>query len=484
MIVQMGPMLLSLGAEGGADAQPLSREDLAALLRELGIPVANGTTADAPAEGAFARLLDTEEDGARDVESLAEALRRLEIDASDTEEPSVLSEMTSMPAVLLYELLAWPLAEQVSLAVQSIVASSDVQDGCASLCVEALGAEGVPDDAPLPLGPGARYAPLENTPHSPGVKAGDTDLPTPADTPRLSEVGAMAGDGAEPTEVPSLAETQMAGSAIGLLGDVPAGEDGPRGGPLTLMQRGDRPPGKASGAAEAPDYPARRQSAEERASPRVSPSLPRPFVPRADDHLRDVEPATTVMEPSARASSESVKNGVLGTVVADVSVPEPRPGADTSGVAPTRDEHSASVLSLMENPEDVARSLAGEIRHLALTGSREAVLRLRPPELGEMRIRLSLDSGRLTVDMTVESAPVRAAVVDNLGQLEAALAERGFQGAAVSIEVGDGSTQGGSSGRASSGGSTPARRDRVQLSGHRAVAVAGPVSEAGVDCWV
>ncbi|HDQ14857.1 MAG TPA: flagellar hook-length control protein FliK [Sediminispirochaeta sp.] len=70
-------------------------------------------------------------------------------------------------------------------------------------------------------------------------------------------------------------------------------------------------------------------------------------------------------------------------------------------------------------------------------GAGEIKLDLKPAELGQVRIRLSLENNNIAGRIFVENSSVKEAFDQNLQQLYRAFKEQGFDGASLNVTVGD-----------------------------------------------
>jgi flagellar hook-length control protein FliK len=139
-------------------------------------------------------------------------------------------------------------------------------------------------------------------------------------------------------------------------------------------------------------------------------------------------PAPAVAAVPVAAASAPAASTTTGTSsgAAPASAPQTeaiaRTGRRAGEVASaTRGERSAEAQS--------ARLLHRVARAFAAAQQRdgEIQLRLSPPELGSLRLRVHVSDGAVTARLEVETAAAQAALTDNLPQLRERLAEQGLR---------------------------------------------------------
>lgn len=91
-------------------------------------------------------------------------------------------------------------------------------------------------------------------------------------------------------------------------------------------------------------------------------------------------------------------------------------GAPAQGGAPLSDAQQARLLQRVSRAFRAAEEGGGEVR-----------IRLSPPELGSMKLELSLQSGVLQAKLEVETQQAQAVLLDNLAALRERLAEQGIR---------------------------------------------------------
>ncbi len=132
-----------------------------------------------------------------------------------------------------------------------------------------------------------------------------------------------------------------------------------------------------------------------------------------------------------------------------------RPGANANGAAPANSQprlplHLASRSGapsegrLQLTNADQVRFIQRVARAFQAAGARDGTIRLRlsPPELGSMRLEVTVQGGVMTAQIQVETAAARALLVDNLGALRERLAEQGIKVEQFDIDLTDRQTGG------------------------------------------
>jgi len=79
----------------------------------------------------------------------------------------------------------------------------------------------------------------------------------------------------------------------------------------------------------------------------------------------------------------------------------------------------------------IARDISAQL----LRGNTEMRIALKPEHLGEMRVRIVLEADNVTMSMRVESAPVKAMLEANAGQLREALLQHGIRVGGFDVDV-------------------------------------------------
>ena len=65
-------------------------------------------------------------------------------------------------------------------------------------------------------------------------------------------------------------------------------------------------------------------------------------------------------------------------------------------------------------------------------------MRLNPPELGSVRLTMTMNEGELRMSMQTTTESARQVIAQNLDGLRATLVEQGYDVARLSVSVGDG----------------------------------------------
>jgi hypothetical protein len=178
--------------------------------------------------------------------------------------------------------------------------------------------------------------------------------------------------------------------------------------------------------------------------PVASPSPAEPASPRPSSAPGSLDPAPA--PERTRAEEEGA--------AATPSAPSPPPGKASGGAPPTSESprpgdpapSPSSVLSAgLASPaageltrssraaspvrlRELAERVGAEVRLLVREGRSEARISLRPPELGEVRIRLAYEGSALSAVISADSAAAADALVAALGDLR-----RSLEGLGVSV---------------------------------------------------
>ncbi|CAJ49319.1 flagellar hook-length control protein FliK [Bordetella avium] len=217
-----------------------------------------------------------------------------------------------------------------------------------------------------------------------------------------------------------------------------------------------------------------------------------PLAARAEEApvLKAAETAPTVTRPAARAALPEI------TQTTSASEPAPQPAAPIAPRMPVPElpmaakaapaeplAHEAFSAAIMAQPQSLARQLASDATpallgpHIAspvgatqwgqelsrqvisfsqnlAQGTHTAELRLDPPDLGPLRITLSINDGIANASFTSAHAAVRQAVESALPQLQQALSQAGISlGQANVGEQGQQAMTGGGQSQGQQGGS-------------------------------
>lgn len=135
-------------------------------------------------------------------------------------------------------------------------------------------------------------------------------------------------------------------------------------------------------------------------------------------------PPAAGREAIARSSGgEQPAAGPRGEVAppaAIVTPPAPPPAATTASTA-------TAPLARATNAAELAHELGARMRMAVREGGRELVVSLRPAELGQLTVRVTVVDGALTAQIAADRPEAARMLQQSLGQLNAVLAELGFQ---------------------------------------------------------
>jgi flagellar hook-length control protein FliK len=158
----------------------------------------------------------------------------------------------------------------------------------------------------------------------------------------------------------------------------------------------------------------------------VKTAAPDPTLGPAVATSQDAPAAPDAKDAVSRAPAESVASQANNTPAIDTSARAPHTSRlSAQALAPTQAKgtssggvefDSAKFLHRVTRAFAVAQERGGEVR-----------LRLSPPELGALRLDVSLRDGVLVAHMQTETTAARAALLDNLPTLRDRLAEQGVR---------------------------------------------------------
>jgi flagellar hook-length control protein FliK len=167
--------------------------------------------------------------------------------------------------------------------------------------------------------------------------------------------------------------------------------------------------------------------------------------------------ADPVAEPAPAADPGAASNGVHSTAQADgAAVGTVNANAVQSQSAAGRNSGKETTQGL-----DSAKFVQRVANAFSAVGQRNGSIRLKlyPPELGSLRMEITVKNGTLNARVEAETAAARSALVDNLPLLRERLAEQGIKVARFDVEVSD-QSQGGPSERPDGGGQSFRQADR------------------------
>ena len=155
---------------------------------------------------------------------------------------------------------------------------------------------------------------------------------------------------------------------------------------------------------------------------------------RVDPKTLSIEPATTAGEPQVETPEEAIKPGG-GTAESQSNVPI-RTAANRTG-------RSAAAEATQETTEpgavDRTRFVGRVARAFRAMGDRDGTVRLRlsPPELGSLRIEISVRNGIMTARVEAETATARNLLLDNLPALRERLAQQDIKIEQFDVDLSD-----------------------------------------------
>ena len=299
----------------------------------------------------------------------------------------------------------------------------------------------------------------------PGTPVGDT-VPIPADHPGVTGVSATDFGSASGDRIPT---TETSVSAM--VGDSVD--------PMRTVETSGLPAISPERAAEVSRIEVATTSAESRQSPAVAGRIE---VPDARSSARASTAAPT-LEPSARpvdrrrseaaeekrpaavARAEKVNQAVQDArlqssasnpAASSAMVSESAPGSvrGTASTAQTLPNHSAGAAPESAD-EGRSRTMPGVGRGLETLARQRGgtlTMRLDPPSLGQLKLEMKMNAGRVTVLLTSASDSARSLLRDNLGSLRQALEDRGLAVDRLAVETAGRTSEGSSNQRSENRG--------------------------------
>ena len=187
----------------------------------------------------------------------------------------------------------------------------------------------------------------------------------------------------------------------------------------------------------------------------VSADVAQPVAAKDGPAMPQIE--TTPASPEPQAT-------IPEAVTADVSTPTSGPQATPSGEAVTAVESRATNIQSRVNTADgtgkgtteavdSAKFVQRVANAFTALGQRSGPVRLKlyPPELGSLRMEITVKNGTLSAKVEAETAAARSLLVDNLPMLRERLSEQGIRVDRFDVGVSD-QSQGGSPERPDDGG--------------------------------
>ena len=339
---------------------------------------------------------------------------------------------------------------------------------------------------PRPSSPGSISAPDEPTPFGARLSsaalfagtdlsrnvdsrfAGDeTALPSPGprgsfETARVQTVR-PAGVGSTPTE----GKLPLFGSGPPLAAPVSPGEgvaprasalNPPAAGPGSIGLTSDGPATLHGAASTDPGGAGIGGTADALGTPAFAPSAPfvrttGPALPAQLDEAGagpEVEPASLAPALGGETSAAASNAGAGGTIPSPVAPSVPVPGSPVPPVPVQRFDVEWGELG---------RALPRSIRVTLAAGGREAVLRLEPPELGAIRVELTLDGERLSTRIQAERPEVALRIEQQRSELQKGLESVGIRLDHLQVETRSVGPETGARGSHPSFGTPDGRRD-------------------------
>ena len=158
---------------------------------------------------------------------------------------------------------------------------------------------------------------------------------------------------------------------------------------------------------------------------------------------RDQAAAETAARPST--SSASSASSTSSPIAAESSIVDPSAGRSSAGLAKPMSgsaeaqslPNSSASLAPQDAETDPRRTAAGVARGLQALSAQKGgslIMRLDPPNLGQVRMELNMEAGRVSVLITAAGDTARSLLRDNLGVLRHALEDRGFAVERLAVE--------------------------------------------------
>jgi flagellar hook-length control protein FliK len=181
--------------------------------------------------------------------------------------------------------------------------------------------------------------------------------------------------------------------------------------------------GRGSGARSAP-----AQHRERAAEPETLAPAARPIETRAVDPAGAAAPESAAPHAAARASAAS----------------QPAPALDASAPAPVADPAAAreangasAARALPELPAHGEVEVVRSVRVLAEQGGGRVTIRLDPPELGGLSLRVVVSDGAVHVSLLADQAPVADLLQRHSADLRSALESHGLRLDRLDVGAGD-----------------------------------------------
>ena len=158
--------------------------------------------------------------------------------------------------------------------------------------------------------------------------------------------------------------------------------------------------------------------------------LPQKPMPKPTPSSQPPEPMMTL----PKAESKLVQR-VVGMERAAPDIPEAPPSSWRTAAEATSSAEPQTDTPTARARETAQPEIARAAFQLSRSGGGQAEVRLSPPELGTVRVRMSIRDGEITVRLVVQSDSAGQAVSSQLGQLRAALQSQGLRPLHMSVHV-------------------------------------------------
>jgi|WetSurMetagenome_2_1015567.scaffolds.fasta_scaffold00033_51 flagellar hook-length control protein FliK len=166
---------------------------------------------------------------------------------------------------------------------------------------------------------------------------------------------------------------------------------------------------------------------------------------------KDVEGATTGAMPSQNVDTfdealAQFKTGAVTGREGDIKDSGSAAGIYSQSIQ-SQDASLRSTQHVQETiPANKMSTVDGVIAKAVNTGQQDIVIRIDPPDLGSLHIRLSLDNGVLRADVRVDSAAVKDSFLAAMPQIKNALENTGIKVSDFHVDVRDDQDNSGQSG--------------------------------------
>ncbi|MGA2065369.1 MAG: flagellar hook-length control protein FliK [Thermoguttaceae bacterium] len=325
-----------------------------------------------------------------------------------------------------------PPAPPAADAVKSDSASLSVVPGTATAA--GVGAPGGSDD-----GKAARRAGSPGNPVAAATSAGRLagKLAQPgADQPGLAPGGASSNTGGPNEQAAALARAQPASTVSG------QSVGGPAAGAVAAvaveapLPTAAATPGSGSSAAWATASVDATQAAQANQANQATQAAATPApgaVAMAASGPGPINRATRAVAAATAGDALSPASATPGAATAAPGAGGQTPASPAATAAPqgpqTADTAAVDRARLVQRVEQAVQSMSGQAGSIRL--------RLSPPELGSLRIALSVRQGELNARLEVENSSARNLLLDHLGELRDRLAQQNIKIQQFDVDVAD-----------------------------------------------